>query len=103
MGLFIYVDCRRGPFDTLVIFTTTIRVISRYRAIKIVKVPLGWLYNFLVIRIISSLVVLYVVESLLSWFVHFLAVIDTIIIILADINNIFVDSENISFDASLVT
>jgi hypothetical protein len=41
IGLFIYLDCRRGPLDTLVIFTATIRVINKYSAIRMVRVPLG--------------------------------------------------------------
>ena len=55
MGLFIYVVCRSGPFDTSVIFTATISVISRYSAIKMVILPLGWLYSFLVISMVSFL------------------------------------------------
>jgi hypothetical protein len=41
IGLFIYFLCRRGPFEMLVIFATTISVISRYKAIRIVNIPFG--------------------------------------------------------------
>jgi hypothetical protein len=29
----------------LVIFTTTISIINKYKAIRIVIIPFGWLYN----------------------------------------------------------
>jgi hypothetical protein len=69
----------------------------------VVNQPLGWLYNFLVDVMISFSIVgfslsisvlLIVVQSFTS--VNMVSV--TIII-----NSIFIDSENISFDASLAT
>jgi hypothetical protein len=52
-----YLVCRKGPFEMLVIFTTTISVINKYKAIRIVIIPFGWLYNFLVIIVISSVII----------------------------------------------
>jgi hypothetical protein len=34
-----YLVCREGPFEMLVIFTTTISVINKYKAIRIVIIP----------------------------------------------------------------
>jgi hypothetical protein len=67
-----------------------------------VRVPLGWLYSFLVIRQTSFPIVLYVVASLLSGVVQFLSVVD-ISSAATDTIIIFVDSENISFEANLAT
>jgi hypothetical protein len=42
-----YLVCRKGPFEMLVIFTTTISVINKYRANSIVVIPFGSLHNLL--------------------------------------------------------
>jgi hypothetical protein len=103
IGLFIYFLCRKGPFEMLVIFTTTIRAINRYRAIRMVNVPFGWLYSFLVIVVISfSVIVLNSVVSFLLIVVLSL-IVKVINIIAVAVIIIFVDKENISFDASLAT
>jgi hypothetical protein len=91
------------PFDIFVISTTTISVMNRHRAIKIVIIPFGWLYNFLVTVIIPSVIIVSCfVVPFLSKFVQF-----SIIIILginmAVIIIISIDKENISFEASVVT
>jgi hypothetical protein len=59
--------CRSGPFDTLMMFTTTISVISTYRTNKVVIVPIIWLYmTFVVVVVISlSIIVLCIFISML--------------------------------------
>lgn len=101
MGLFIYFVCRRGPLDTLMMFTTTISVSSMYRISKVVIIPVVWLYIVIVVVRISFSVIV-------SWvFISLLLVCVGIIIIMAGrviraIKIILFDGENISFDASLV-
>jgi hypothetical protein len=36
-----YLVCRKGPFEMLAIFTTTINVINKYKAIRFVIIPFG--------------------------------------------------------------
>jgi hypothetical protein len=43
-----YLVCHNGPLDTLVIFTITISVMNKYKSIRIIIFPFGWLYNFIV-------------------------------------------------------
>jgi hypothetical protein len=45
--------CRKSPFDTLMIFTTTISVNSIYSTSNVVVVPIIWLYMKVVVVIIS--------------------------------------------------
>jgi NADH:ubiquinone oxidoreductase subunit 6 (subunit J) len=42
-----------GPFDTLMMFTTTISVISMYSTSRVVMVPIIWLYITVVVVVIS--------------------------------------------------
>jgi hypothetical protein len=44
---------RNGPFDTLMMFTTTISVISMYSTNKVVMLPIIWLYITVVVVVIS--------------------------------------------------
>jgi hypothetical protein len=79
------------------------KVNSKYGASRIVITPLGWLYNFLVIVIISSVIT---VSYLMTYFLFMFTWLSIIIIpgvIIMIVAIIFVDSENISFDARLVT
>jgi hypothetical protein len=50
--------CRKGPFDTLMIFTTTISVNSIYSTSRVVMVPIIWLYITVVVVIISFSIIL---------------------------------------------
>ena len=43
-----------GPFETLMLWTTTICVNSMYRTISVVTVPLPWLYIAVVVVIFKS-------------------------------------------------
>ena len=53
------VECRSGPFDTLMMFTTTISVISIYSTSRVAIVPIIWLYITVVVVVISfSIIVL---------------------------------------------
>jgi hypothetical protein len=71
-----YLVCRKGPFEMLVIFTTTISVFNKYRAMRIVIIPFGWLYNFLVIIVFSSVII--VISSVII-------VISSVIIIISSV------------------
>jgi hypothetical protein len=51
-GFVHYLVCRKGPFDTLMIFTTTIRVNNIYGTSNAI-VPIIWLYMTVVVVIIS--------------------------------------------------
>ena len=44
---------RKGPFDTLIIFTTTISVNNIYITSIVVIVPIIWLYMTVVVVMIS--------------------------------------------------
>jgi hypothetical protein len=86
-----------------VIFATTIRARNMYKASMIVKFPVGVLYNFskmllvLLFRIVSCFR-----DSSLLFFIH--TIVSAIIITAPKMmTNILVDSENISFEDSLVT
>ena len=58
--------CRSGPLDTLMIFTTTINVISIYRTSNVVMVSIIWLYMTVVVVMISfSIIVSCIFISLL--------------------------------------
>jgi hypothetical protein len=74
---------------------------NRYNAIRIVIIPFGWLYNFLVIIIISSVIIVsYLAVSFLSSFIQFSVIIILGIVIMV-VNITLVDSESISFAMSL--
>lgn len=93
--------CRNGPFDTLMMFTTTISVISMYRTSRVVIVPIIWLYITVVAVVISFSIIV------LCSFVSLLLIFDGIKYVRAGrITSVIVislfDGENISFDASLV-
>ena len=61
-----YLVCRRGPLDTVMMFTTTISVSSMYNTSSVVMVPIIWLYiTGVVVRISFSVIVLCVFISLL--------------------------------------
>jgi len=93
--------CRNGPFDTLMIFTTTIRVSSMYSTSSIVIIPIVWLYITVVVVVISfSIIVSCMLISLLLVVVGIRYIVIGIIITMA--TSILFDGENISFDASLV-
>lgn len=100
-GFVHYLACRRGPLDTLIMFTTTISVSSMYSTSSVVIVPIIWLYMTVVVVVISfSIIVLCEDISLLLVTVGIIynsagKAISMVIIILFD-------GENISFDASLV-
>jgi hypothetical protein len=84
-----YLVCCKGPFEMLVIFTTTINVINKYKAIRIVIIPFGCLYNFLVIVIISSVIITSYLEfSFLFKFAQF-----SIIIILGITKRVIISTE----------
>jgi hypothetical protein len=57
-GFVHYLVCRKGPFDTLMIFTTTIRVNNIYSTSRVVIVPIIWLYITVVVVIISFSIIL---------------------------------------------
>jgi len=93
--------CRNGPLDTLMMFTTTISVISIYRTSSVVMVPIIWLYITVVVVMISfSIMVSCIFISLL------LVVFGIMNVRIGSVINVIVsilfDGENISFDASLV-
>jgi hypothetical protein len=52
-GFVHYLVCRKGPFDTLIIFTTTISVNSIYSTSRVVIIPIIWLYMTTVVVITS--------------------------------------------------
>ena len=92
--------CRNGPFDTLIIFTTTISVISMYNTSSVVMVPIIWLYITVVVIVVSF-------SSMVSCiFISLLLIVVSIMYIRIGSagNNIIIlfDGENISFDANLV-
>jgi hypothetical protein len=95
------IQTRNGPFDTLMMFTTTISVISMYSTNKVVTVPIIWLYITVVVVVISfSIIASWGVISLFLVTVGIMY--SRIGISVAMVNNILLDGENISFDASLV-
>ena len=53
-GFVHYLVCRKGPLDTLIIFTTTISVNNIYSTSIVVMVPIIWLYMTVVVVAISS-------------------------------------------------
>jgi len=58
--------CRKGPLDTLIIFTTTISVNNMYSTNIVVIVPIIWLYMTVVVVVISfSIIVSCIFISLL--------------------------------------
>ena len=65
-GFIHYLVCRKGPLDTLMIFTTTMNVSSIYSTSSVVITPIIWLYITVVVVVISfSIMVLCVFISLL--------------------------------------
>lgn len=68
-----------------------------------VNQPLGWLYSFLVDKLISfSIMGLRVIISVLLIVVQSFTSVNIVSVIVI-IRSIFIDKENISFDASLAT
>ena len=93
--------CRKVPFDTLMMLTTTISVSNVYSTSIVVIVPIIWLYMTVVVVVVSfSIIVSYIFISLL---------LITVGIIysrpdnnISVVNIILFDGENISFEAKLV-
>ena len=52
-GFVHYLVCRKGPLDTLIIFTTTISVNNIYSTSVVVMFPIIWLYMTVVVVVIS--------------------------------------------------
>jgi hypothetical protein len=95
-GFVHYLVCRKGPFDTLMIFMTTISVNSIYSTSRVVMVPINWLYMTVVVVITSfSIIVSCILISLL------LVTVGIIYNITGNINTVTIsilfDGENISF------
>jgi len=65
-GFVHYFLCRKGPFDTLIILTTTVSVNNMYSTSIGVTVPIIWLYMTVVVVVISlSIIVSRIFISLL--------------------------------------
>jgi hypothetical protein len=93
--------CRSGPLDTLIMFTTTIRVSIIYSTSKVVKVPIIWLYITVVAVVISLSIIIscgFISILLVTVGIKYVSAGRSINVVI----NILFEGENISFDASLV-
>ena len=92
--------CRSGPLDTLMMFTTTIRLSNMYSTNIVVIIPIIWLYITVVVVIISfSIMVSCTFISLLLVTVGIIY--SRMGSSISVIVNILFDGENISFEARL--
>jgi hypothetical protein len=94
--------CRSVPFDTLMIFTTMISVISTYNTNMVVMVPTIWLCVTFVVVISSFSVIVscgFISLLLVTFGITYCNMGSNI----SMVNCILLDGENISFDASLFT
>jgi len=93
--------CRSGPLDTLIMFTTTIKVNNMYSTNIVAIVLIIWLYITVVVVVISfSVIVSCTFISLLLFTVGIIY--SRMGSSISVIVNILFDGENISFEARLV-